>query len=243
MRCRNPLVMHRYKGVLTDHHTWNGEISLQHSNLDKPFDVRKPKVYAVWNDLFHESVPVDFIYWVLALFAFTPRHTYIVLTKRAERMYELMSNPTTALRVASLMQRVVGAKGAEDVPPIPKLDHVWFGTTVGSFSGLHRVEYLCSTPSKVHVLSVEPLVEHVPVKELLKPFKREGILKSLFVIVGCESGAHRRITRTEWVTEIVGECTRLGIPVWLKQLEQAGKVVKAPELFGRQFLEWPGEAT
>jgi hypothetical protein len=43
------------------------------------------------SDLFHEDVPADFICRVWRVMKETPRHTYQILTKRPDRMAELLS--------------------------------------------------------------------------------------------------------------------------------------------------------
>jgi protein gp37 len=48
--------------------------------LDIPLKRRKPTVYAIWNDFWHESVPDDFQY--KAYDAMVERHTFLILTKR-----------------------------------------------------------------------------------------------------------------------------------------------------------------
>ena len=40
---------------------FTGEIILHEDRLDIPLKTRKPTVFAVWSDLFHEKVPFDFI--------------------------------------------------------------------------------------------------------------------------------------------------------------------------------------
>ena len=44
------------------------------------------------SDLFHPSVPEEFIARVWRVMLETPQHTYQVLTKRPERMRELLSD-------------------------------------------------------------------------------------------------------------------------------------------------------
>ncbi len=63
-------------------------LSLHPDVLDVPLAWREPRTIFVnsMSDLFHESVPVDFIARVLAVAAATPQHTYQVLTKRSKRL-------------------------------------------------------------------------------------------------------------------------------------------------------------
>ena len=86
-------------------------------------------------------------------------HTYQVLTKRSERMRDLLQ---TRLRDAA------------DEP------HIWWGVSVENRRhGLPRIEHLRESPARVRFLSVEPLLED------LGPIDLDGID---WVIVGGESG-------------------------------------------------------
>src|SRR5690606_29296019 len=87
---------------------WTGHITLDPKALDVPAKWSKPRRVFVnsMSDLFHEGVPADFIRRVWDTMAATPRHTYQILTKRPERMAEILSG---------------------DFPILP---NVWLGTSV-----------------------------------------------------------------------------------------------------------------
>ena len=72
---------------------WTGKIKLDHSSLDIPASWKKPRRVFVnsMSDLFHPDVPADFIREVWHVMETTPRHTYQVLTKRPDRMGEILS--------------------------------------------------------------------------------------------------------------------------------------------------------
>ncbi|MBL7650230.1 MAG: phage Gp37/Gp68 family protein, partial [Candidatus Hydrogenedentes bacterium] len=96
-------------------------------------------------DLFHEDVPDAFINRVLMTMHRTPRHTYQLLTKRAERLPDFFAN--------------------RPVPP-----NVWLGVTVEDRRhGLPRIAHLRRVPARVRFLSVEPLLED------LGPLDLDGI--------------------------------------------------------------------
>lgn len=89
---------------------WNGQVRFNEEWLDQPLLWRKPRRIFVCahGDLFHENVPNEWIYAVLAVMAATydvagtddhnvinayrQRHVYQVLTKRQARMRALMSD-------------------------------------------------------------------------------------------------------------------------------------------------------
>ncbi len=83
---KNERIRQRYTGLTNDCGVFNGCIKLNEDALDKPLRRRKPTVWAVWNDLFHPGVPPQFINKVLETCRKAPRHTFVILTKRPERL-------------------------------------------------------------------------------------------------------------------------------------------------------------
>ncbi|PKN61908.1 MAG: hypothetical protein CVU57_26895 [Deltaproteobacteria bacterium HGW-Deltaproteobacteria-15] len=107
--------------------------------LGLPVTWGKPRMVFVnsMGDLFHEQVPVAFIQRVFEVMEYTPRHTYQLLTKRADRLVEVS-------------------------PLLPWPKNVWMGVTVEDNERLYRVERLRKVPSVVKFLSVEPLLAPLP---------------------------------------------------------------------------------
>jgi protein gp37 len=85
-------------------------------------------------DLFHESVPFDFIDKVMHTISASPQHRYQILTKRAERMAEYF-----------------------DEKSIPQ--NVWLGVTVEAPSSRPRMDFLRRLSATIRFLSCEPLLE------------------------------------------------------------------------------------
>ena len=80
---------HPSRAGLTDEHgRWNGVVRLNEQWIDQPLRWRKPRrVFVVAHgDLFHESVPTEWIDRVFAVMAMARQHVFQVLTKRPERM-------------------------------------------------------------------------------------------------------------------------------------------------------------
>ena len=104
MRANNPneKVKARNEG-LTEQGSFNGQVRLNYDFLDKPLRKRKPTVYAVWNDLFHEDVPDEFrdqafaVILACHIWNNVPEHKFLILTKRAGSMAEYFSAGAEAL--------------------------------------------------------------------------------------------------------------------------------------------------
>lgn len=117
---------------------WTGKIYLDRNSLSIPSTWSKPRRVFVnsMSDLFHSDVPADFIEDVWRVMADTPQHTYQILTKRPDRMIDI-------------------------VPSLPKLTNVWLGTSVEDRRVLYRIDELRCVPAAVRFISFEPLIGSV----------------------------------------------------------------------------------
>ena len=125
---------------------WTGHVTLDHKALSAPQTWSKPRRVFVnsMSDLFHDDVPADFIRDVWSTMEATPRHTYQILTKRPERMTEVLRRG--------------------DFPILP---NVWLGTSVEDGRVLGRLDDLRRVPAAIRFVSFEPLIGSVAGAELL----------------------------------------------------------------------------
>ncbi len=177
--------------------------------LDQPLRWRRPRRIFVnsMSDLFHESVPDDFIDRVFAIMALATQHTFQVLTKRPERMQRYAQGDSQAARTAARSLN-------EDIPwPLP---NVWLGVSVETPEQYDRIEMLWRTPAAVRFLSLEPLLAPMPDVPL---WGLDGVARALdWVIVGGESGPDARPCDLEWIRSILRQCRAGRVPVFVKQL-------------------------
>lgn len=119
---------------------WTGKINLDEKSLSAPFAWSKPRKVFVnsMSDLFHPDVPEEFIFKVWEVMRATPRHTYQILTKRPERMGQVLSDPRFTL-----------------------LQNVWLGASVEDDRVLDRLDDLRAVPAIVRFVSFEPLIGSV----------------------------------------------------------------------------------
>lgn len=88
-------------------------------------------------------------------------------------------------------------------------DCMWLGTSVENKRVVDRVELLRQIPARIRWLSVEPLLESLMGQNIY-----DGIN---WIVVGAESGNHRRQYDIEWAREIRSKCRESGIPFFYKQ--------------------------
>jgi protein gp37 len=162
------------------------------------------------SDLLQRVVPNEYVQAVAAVMRRANWHTYQVLTKRSERLRDLL---TTDLRDAAAAQ------------------HIWWGVSVEDRKyGLPRIEHLRSAPAAVRFLSIEPLLED------LGSINLEGIH---WVIVGGESGPGARPIEKDWVESIRHQCAAVRVPFFFKQWGGVQKSRRGRILNGRTFDAMP----
>ena len=131
----------RFRGVPGHPYEQGFDLRFVPEKLAEPLRWTKPKMIFVnsMSDLFHEEVPDDYIVEVAAVMRTANWHTYQVLTKRSERLRDLLHGPL----------RLRGER-----------PHIWWGVSVENRQhGLPRIDHLRSAPAAVRFLSVEPLLE------------------------------------------------------------------------------------
>lgn len=180
----------RFRGVKGHPYEQGFDLRLVPDKLAEP--LRWPSRRRVFvnsmSDLFHPAVPTEYIVRVARVMAMAAWHTYQVLTKRSERMAELLR---TELAFAA------------DLP------NVWWGVSVENRRhGLPRIDHLRTAPASVRFLSVEPLLEDLGQVDL------KGVN---WVIVGGESGHGARPMAAEWVRSLRDQCAAAGVSFFFKQ--------------------------
>jgi protein gp37 len=140
------------------------------------------------SDLFQDEIHDDFIVNVFETMRRAHWHSFQLLTKRAERMREVVSRLPDPLRM---------------------LPNVWLGVSVENRKhGLPRVVQLRRTPATVRFLSVEPLIEDLGRLDL------DGLH---WVIVGGESGPGARSMDPRWARSVRDQCLASRVPFFFKQ--------------------------
>lgn len=202
----------RFRGVSGHPYEQGFDLRMVPDKLTEPLKWSTPKMVFVnsMSDMFHEDVPDSYIEKVLQVMKIANWHTYQVLTKRAVRMKERLSNL---------------------VNTINDLDNVWWGVSVEDRKyGLPRINFLRDTPAAIRFLSIEPLLED------LGHINLEGID---WVIVGGESGQGARPIQEEWVLSIRDQCQAMNVPFFFKQWGGVRKSNNGRTLQGKLYDHIP----
>ena len=202
----------RFRGVKGHPYEQGFDLRLVPEKLWEPLRWRSPKMIFVnsMSDLFHDLVPDNYIVAVARVMVAAKWHTYQVLTKRSERLRDLLN---TKLSFAA------------------RQSHIWWGVSVEDRKyGVPRIAHLQRADASVRFLSVEPLLEDVGELDL----KRID-----WMIVGGESGAGARPLRKEWVLALRDQCKQNSVPFFFKQWGGVRKSKAGRRLEGRTYNEYP----
>jgi len=200
------------------------DVTLHPDRLGIPLKRKKPTMYFVcsMSDLFHEDVPYNYVVDVFAVMHRAPQHTFQILTKRPARMLDFLKWYIPSGKMQQVFPRVWGGVSVENP------DYLW------------RVEELLKTPFAVRFVSCEPLLSQIDLSSYLTSKCLLTTTKHLQqIIVGCESGPSKRPMVWEWARDLKNQCQSAGIPFFFKQAMIGGKMVKLPELDGKQWAEMP----
>lgn len=225
----NPKVSAAYAGTEAGGE-WTGQVNLLEDRLDQPLQWKRPRRIFVnaQSDLFHKSVPDEFIARVFAVMAIAPQHTFQVLTKRPARMRALINSSGFFDKIHAVggeyLARVKGAAaGWHLLWPLP---NVWLGVSVEDQKRADlRIPALLDTPAAVRFLSCEPLLERVDLNRSLAlgySCENEAGVRLHqrpvdWVIVGGESGPNARPMHPEWARSLRDQCVAAGVPFHFKQ--------------------------
>lgn len=201
--------------------------------LNQPLRWKKQRRIFVGSmaDLFHENVPEGWVEDVLATMTNSPQHTFMILTKRPERMVSLMARGHFRL-------------SRTDSWPLPNL---WLGVTAENQQAAdERIPILLQTPAARRFVSVEPMLGPVDLSSTGWTDCEEcggagetsghyfaddgmGTCESCrgkgasvdarldWVICGGESGPGARPMHPDWARSLRDQCQAAGVPFFFKQ--------------------------
>lgn len=217
---------------------WTGKLRLIEERLDDPIRWRKPRRIFVnsMSDLFHEQLEVDDIARVWAVMLLVPHHTFQILTKRAERMRAILTDPAfydLVMRFATAKRRTLPRNlqvfGISN-PTARPTPWIWLGVSIeDQRTADGRIPHLLRTPAAVRVASCEPLLGPIDLFACgglntvtrAMMFEHETDRASAdwldWVIAGGESGLGARPMHPDWARSLRDQCQAAWTPFFFKQ--------------------------
>ena len=207
------------------------DVQCHRERLEQPIRWRRPRMIFVnsMSDLFHESVPDEFIDSVFAVMAIAKQHTFQVLTKRPERMQHYMSTlQARSQEIAQAAMNVLNGKYWSDgdgmwdyvahridAGPLP---NVWLGVSVeDQATADERIPLLLQTSAAVRWISAEPLLGAVNLLPYLYDIHLPKGQVLHWVVVGGESGRKARPMHPAWARMLRDQCNAAGVQFLFKQ--------------------------
>jgi len=201
-RCGYPAAPHEF------------EVTLHPERLSEPLGWKKPRRVFVCSmgDLFHESVPFEYIARVYGVMTLNQQHTFQVLTKRPYRAVDFIHWAEDRY------------KFARTPPP-----NIWLGATIENQEQADkRIPVLLQIPAAVRFVSVEPLLGPV------YPLDPQGVRLD-WVICGGETGPGARPMHPDWARSLRDQCAVAGVPFFFKKMGSAWRGETPPDLLVREY--------
>jgi len=195
------------------------KVTLHPDRLKEPLRWRKPRTVFVCSmgDLFHQDVPFDWILRVWTTMFYALDHTYLILTKRPDRMHIFLTEWLPSAWHLAMLEPYAG--------PFP---NVWLGTSIEKPEYGYRAEYLRRTPAALRFLSMEPLLASFG--------DSPGVIDEMdWIIVGGETGPGARVMDPDWARQVRDQCKAAGVPFFFKRM--SAKVAIPDDLMIRQWPE------
>jgi len=204
---------------------WTGRINMIEERILDPFSWKKPTMVFVnsMSDLFHEDVTWSFLDKLFAVMIASDRHTFQILTKRADHMAEYcISRAEKPYRIIDAAEKInpkgmaIHLKVAGYLDAMKKRSYkwippnIWMGVSTENQQMANlRIPLLKMVPAEVRWLSCEPMLGHIDLAG-----KLEGLH---WVVTGGESGPKARPAHPDWISDIRDQCTIAGTPFFFKQ--------------------------
>jgi len=137
--CYAETMAKRLKAMGQENYRNGFQLELQPHMLERPLEWKSPQTIFVnsMSDLFHKDVPLKYIQKVFDVMHRANWHQFQVLTKRAERLFELN-------------------------PYLHWSENIWMGVSVENSEYKFRIDYLREIGASVKFLSLEPLLGPLP---------------------------------------------------------------------------------
>lgn len=144
--CYAEVMSKRLQAMGVEKYKDNFKVRTHDDALNIPYTWKTSKVVFVnsMSDLFHKNIPLHFIKSVFIVMNENPQHVFQVLTKRAERLFELHTE-------------------------LKWTHNIWMGVSVEDDSVRSRIDFLRLTNARVKFLSLEPLLgalENLDLKDI-----------------------------------------------------------------------------
>lgn len=232
---KNPATAQKYAVVIDEHGKWTGNFNVDLTPFASLPKKSKRIFIGSMCDIFHENASYNWFLWIVHRMSQYPQHTFILLTKRPQRMNKFISLTRETDTDCGLW-------------PLPNL---WLGVTVCNQAEADaKIPVLLQTPAAVRFVSVEPMLGPVDLGHLSwtdiigSTADKNALTGKTWIQGNCgESSQTLQGNRLGWV--ICGGETGPGArpmhPDWVRGLRDQCQAAGTPFFFKSWGEWWPGE--
>lgn len=239
------------RGLTTPEGKWNCTVIMRLDQLELPLKTKKPTVWFVAerSDLFHPAVLDEYLDRIFAIMTMSPQHTFMVLTKRPERMAKYFSEWLNGIK--SVQTSRPNIMGDLRLPIL----NLWIGVTAENQEQAEkRIPLLLQTPAAHRFVSIEPILGTVNLTYLRLDgsngfcecdaldtdgagfYPSSKVLGPIdWVICGGESGHNARPVHHEWVRYLKNQCVHAEVPFFFKQWGEWAPREVALKIYGSDY--------
>lgn len=203
------------------------DVSHHPLRLSHPLKMRPPQTLHVapGSDLFHDTIPESFVAAVFAVMAATPEHTYQILTRRHQRMMEMMAWLAQLDRADLARQYALYAQPGPETETVRArilasqwpLPNAWMGVVIEdqqtAESGVHAI---LSIPAVKRSIHVEPLLDEIHLTQVHHE-DADWFHRVDWVVVGSRHFQQESFP-LPWLATLQKDCHEVGIPFIVKNL-------------------------
>ncbi len=235
---------------------WTGKINLFPGRMEQALRWRKPRRIFVGSmtDLFHKAIPDEFLDRVFASMAVAPQHTFVLLTKRPERMLGYLRYTARQFFIAVEASRLY-AHRVKQAPFVhesgpsmlwPLANIILMATIEDQPRADERMPHLMELAGMGWRtgVSVEPMLGPVDLEQVQV---EGGTIHALsgrigvdgrgmaqcgklsWIICGGESGPDARPMHPDWARGVRDQCAAAGVPYFFKQWGEWGELSREQE--------------
>lgn len=247
---KNPDSAAKYRGTVDQSGHWTGKINgLWMSNTPSPSDRKSKRIFmGSMGDMFHENVTTDLLVKMLAFAAVCRQHTFILLTKRPERMLQFMSDTSSIAndRRVKAYKDIASIYGVDtDMDDLGwPLNNLWLGVTVcNQAEADEKIPILLRTPAVKRFVSLEPLLGPVDLGRLhCTGYECPDVHFVFDCLTGRSENAdwvYHGENTLDWVIcgGETGPCARPMHPSWARTLRDQCVAARVPFFF-KGWGEW-----
>lgn len=201
---------------------FNGKTKVHMHRLEAACKKRKPTVYAIWNDLYHEGVSDEQIDEAFGLMMSHTHHTYLIITKRPERAASWWNGSGLPRMIIDFSMR-----------------SIWHIVTMENQAMVDkRMPHLLQIPGKRGII-IEPMLEAVSLFPWVSGYHEclecgDWLINPRTTVPVCRQCCPpKRMTRKDWIHQVIlgkenAPNARPFDPAWADSVEQQCKLAGVP---------------